>query len=146
MIRRTALPFVVLACCFMLVGCKKTVAFLVMDAQTEAPLVTTLVDHYSLYEYPDERAGEPYLMDTLPVDENGWVEIKKPKKGDAYTFRLAGYQDLRVRMPKPGETAEYLKLGGPNKKQWIELEFVDDKEEKGKDKVPTVIIPLKKSS
>ena len=139
--RRTALPMVVLACCLLLVGCKKGAAFLVVDANTKKPLPNTLVDHYSLFEFPDVNAGEPYLKETLPVDEDGYVEIKQPKKGDTYTFRMTGYQDLRVRMTRPGEFAEYLVLGGPNKKEWFELELRD--EDENEDDVPTFIIPLK---
>jgi len=141
---RTALPFVVLACCLLLVGCKKTVAFLVVDAETKKPLPQTLVDHNGIIEFPEPNAGEGYLKDTLALDENGWVEIKKPKKEDTYVFRLAGYQQLTARVLKKGEKAEYLVIGGPKKKQWFELEQLEDEEKpKGKDKVPTFIIPLK---
>lgn len=136
--RRILLPFALLACCLLLVGCKKKAAFLVVDAQTNRPLTSTLVDHYSLFEFPDENAGEPYLKATLPLDGNGWLEIKKPKKGDTYTFRLSGYQDMRVRMTKPGELAEKLVLGGPKIQEWVELELRDEDE-----KVPTFIVPLK---
>lgn len=139
---RTALTCVLLACCLLLVGCKKTAAFLVVDANTKQPLPNVLIDHNGTYEFPDQRAGMGYLKDTLALDKEGWVAIKKPKKPDTYVFRLAGYQTLRVRMTKPAEKAEYLVVGGPNKHEWFELEIRDNDEEKD-DKTTTFIVPLK---
>lgn len=138
---RSVLPIVVLAGCLLLVGCKKTAAFLVIDAETKQPLTNTLIDHHRLFEFPDENAGEPYLDATLPVNKDGWAKIKKPKSTDTYTFRMAGYQGLLVRMTKPGEKAEYLVIGGQKKKQWFELELRESDDKKD---VPTFIIPLKK--
>jgi hypothetical protein len=138
---RTLLPVAVLACCVLMVGCKKSAAFLVVDAGTEKPLTQTLVDHNRLYEFPDENAGEPYLMDTLGLDEEGRFEVKKPKKGDTFVFRLSGYQLLKARISKPGEKAEYLVVAGPKKIEWVELEKVEDESD---DKVTTWLIPLKK--
>ncbi|MEM9346267.1 MAG: hypothetical protein AAGB26_06605 [Planctomycetota bacterium] len=139
---RNLLPFVLLTCCLLLVGCKKRAAFLVVDAETNAPLTKTLVDHYSLFEFPDENAGDPYLKATNPLNEPGWIEVKKPKKGDTYTFRISGYEDVRVRMTKPGELAEKLVLGGPNIQEWVKLEEYEDD---GQDKVTTFLVPLNKN-
>lgn len=139
---RTAIPFVVLACCLVMVGCKKRAAFLVVDSETNKPLTQTLVDHNALYEFPDENAGEPYLKQTYSLDENGWVELNKPKQDDTYDFRLKGYQTLKVRMTKPGEKAEYMVVRGTRDIQWFALELRD--EDEGDEDVPTFIVPLKK--
>ncbi|MEM6260322.1 MAG: hypothetical protein AAF711_05985 [Planctomycetota bacterium] len=139
---RTVLSFAVLTCCLLLAGCKKRAAFLVVDAETNTPLTETLVDHYSLYEFPDENAGDPYLKATNPLNEAGRIEINKPKKGDTYTFRVSGYEDVRVRMTKPGELAEKLVLGGPKIQEWVELEVYEDD---GEDKVTTFLVPLNKN-
>lgn len=139
---RTALTMVVLSCCVLLVGCKKRAAFLVVDGETNKPLPQTLVDHNALFEFPDERAGDPYLKQTYSLDENGWVELNRPKKTDTYDFRLNGYSKLTVRMTKVGEKAEYMVVRGTRDIQWIKLELRE--EEDGDDEVPTFIVPLKK--
>ncbi|MBX2850133.1 MAG: hypothetical protein KTR15_00140 [Phycisphaeraceae bacterium] len=137
---RTVLPLILLACCLVLVGCKKSAVFLVVDAATKKPLTRPLVDHNRLYEFPDENAGDPYLMDTLALDGEGRIEIKKPKKGDTFVFRLAGYRSLKARISKPGEEAEYLVVAGPKKIEWVGLEKVEDESD---DEVTTWLIPLK---
>ena len=138
---RILLPFVVLACCLLLVGCKKTAAFLVVDAESKKPLPKTLVDHNALYEFPDENAGDPYLKQTYSLNDEGWVELHEPKKTDTYDFRLNGYSKLTVRMTKVGEKAEYMVVRGTRDIQWIKLEML---EKEDKDDIPTFIVPLKK--
>lgn len=137
---RTRLLFVVLACCLLMVGCKKRAAFLVVDAETNKPLPQTLVDHNTLFEFPDENAGDPYLKQTYSLDTSGWVEVNKPKKDDTYDFRMNGYSTLKVRMLKPGEKAEYMVVRGTRDIQWIKLEL----RKSDHDDVPTFIVPLKK--
>ena len=140
---RTALPFVVLSCCLLLmVGCKKQAAFLVIDAETNKPLPRTLVDHNTLYEFPDENAGEPYLKQTYSLNEDGWVELHKPKQNDTYAFRMNGYPKLTVRMTEIGEKAEFMVVRGTRDIQWFELELRDEDENEGD--IPTFIVPLKK--
>ena len=137
---RNLLTFVVLTGCLLLVGCKKNTAFLVVDAKTQQPLTNTLVDHYMLYEM-GENAGEPYLDKTHPVDENGYIEFKRPQKGATFRFRLSGYDDLTVRMTKRSELAERVVYGGPKVKEWIELEQAESED----DKVVTFVVPMQKN-
>lgn len=137
---RNLLPFVLLICCLLLVGCKKNTAFLVVDSETKQPLANTLVDHYMLHVTGDS-AGDPYLDKTHPLDENGRVEFKKPQTGATFRFRLSGYEDTTVRMTKPSELAERVVYGGPKVKEWIKLEKAESED----DKVVTFIVPLKKN-
>ena len=138
---RTTLPFVVLACClFLLVGCKKSTAFLVVDSATGEPLPKTLVDHWMLYVSGDS-IGDPYLDKTHQLDENAMITFKKPQKGATFRFRLPGYQDSTVRMTRPSEIADQLFIGGAQLKEWKRLEIIESED----DKVVTFKVPLTKS-
>lgn len=138
MLHRTRLPLFALALCVLMTGCKKTAAFLVVDAATNQPVANALIDHNGVYDYTDPRGGSGYLKSTNPVDENGWLEIEKPQSVDTYTIRARGYQVREVRMTEPGEMAEYMVVGGPNVTEWVEVEPRDNED----DDVPTFVIPV----
>ncbi|MFI4860137.1 MAG: hypothetical protein ACIAXF_05585 [Phycisphaerales bacterium JB063] len=138
MLKLTRLPLAALVLLVLLTGCKKSAAFLIIDAQTQQPIAHALVDHRAVYDYTDPRGGSTYLKSTEPANAEGWIELDKPQSSDSYFLRAPGYQTREVRMTRPGKLAEYMVVGGPDVTRWIEVEPRDN----GDDDVPTFVIPV----
>jgi len=132
------------ACAFLVlgvVGCKERVALLIVDSNTGEPVAHALIDHRAQYSYTDARSGQFYLKSTTPTDEHGYLEIEEFQRVDRYIIRAPGYARREARLPKPGEEAEYMVVGGANVTEWVEADEVPS-DERQDDDVPTFIIPV----